>query len=201
MADLFKHLFIDNQSRRTLVLLHGTGGDEHDLIPLVSGVKQHNILSLRGNVIEQGMNRFFARTAPGVFDQESIQQEADKLAEFMSGWRKQHRDTSESIVYLGYSNGANMILALTALHPKVVERAVLLHPMMPVEVSPALNLTHKEFLVTMGANDPIIPASQGIQVVKTLEHHGATVTPVTHKGGHEIRSEEIVALVDWLPPR
>lgn len=197
--DLFEHVFIDNQVEQTLFLLHGTGGDERDLLPLTDGLgDRFNLVGLRGNVNERGMWRFFARSEPGVFDEESIRVEADKLQRFVSVWRREQGLGVEQTVFLGYSNGANMILALALLHPDALARAVVLHPMLPMDTGGDLDLSGMSFLVTYGERDRMIDPAEGRQVVKVLEEARAAVEVVSHAGGHEIRREEVEAVEVFL---
>ncbi|MDQ3008043.1 MAG: alpha/beta hydrolase [bacterium] len=193
---IFTHL--DHQAEKILFLLHGTGGDELDLLPLVETLKDsYNIVSLRGNVSENGMNRFFARSAPGVFDQVSVQAESAKLNTFIVQWCSSHQVDTENTAYLGYSNGANMILATAFCYPELFTKAVLLHPMLPFQPT-ELDLSGKEFLITLGQNDQMISATESRAVVSTLHQLGAAVKTVSHEGGHEIRAIELQALQEFL---
>jgi phospholipase/carboxylesterase len=194
----FQHIFVDNQARKTLFLLHGTGGDEHDLLPLVASLRQeYNFVGLKGNVVEQGMARFFWRSAAGVFDQESIRQETKKLAEFVRAWYQKYDLSAEETAFVGYSNGANMILATVFQFPDLLSRAVLLHSMLPFR-PPQLQLHGKSFLVTYGEHDQMIPATESLKVIQTLDETGAKVEIIKHSGGHEVRPEEREALVGFL---
>lgn len=194
----FKHIYQDNDAQKTLVLLHGTGGDEHDLISLVDHLQlKANILSLRGNVLENGMNRFFRRLSPGVFDEENIREEVQKLQEFMTAFLESKNLTVKDLLYLGYSNGANMILALLLLHPEMVARATLLHPMLPLRVQPA-DLQHIQLAVTYGERDMMIPAAESQAVITTLREAGAQVEEFAHAGGHEVSREELDFVTQYL---
>ena len=194
----FHHLHIDNQASKTLFLLHGTGADERDLLPLVQGLETtYNFVSFLGNVREHGMTRFFARDARGVFDQESIAIEAKKLARFIKAWNETHGIKPSETAFLGYSNGANMITALALKFPKLVTKAVLLHPMLPFEPK-AMDLSHQQYFVSYGETDQMIPASEAKILITTLKALGAKVDVFHHQGGHEIWPEEVEALQDFL---
>ncbi|UYN91747.1 MAG: alpha/beta hydrolase [Anaerolineales bacterium] len=194
----FIHIHQDNNAARTLFLLHGTGGDEHDLIPLVEPVRErYNIVGLRGNVSEGGMPRFFARLAMGVFDMASIEAETDKLAAFLARWYAEHNTDAKSATFVGYSNGANMILATLFRHPGVITNAALLHSMLPFD-PPQLNLMSKRFLVTYGERDPLIPAAEALNVAAVLRAGGADVDAFAHPGGHELTHTEQAALLEFL---
>jgi phospholipase/carboxylesterase len=187
----FHYLHQDNSASKTVVLLHGTGGNEHDLLPLIKqmGIVA-NTLSLRGNVVENGMNRFFKRSSPGVFDERNIKQETEKLRQFMTAFLDAHHRSVSDLIYLGYSNGANMILALLLLHPEMVNTAILLHPMLPLWVAES-NLQHAKVIVTYGENDQMITPQQTQIAVATLREKGASVEVFSHAGGHEITQEEV----------
>lgn len=192
--DLFHHLWVDNGKEETLCLLHGTGGDEYDLLGIGQLVSaRYNLLSLRGNVLEIGMNRFFRRSAPGVFDRGSIDEETGKLAEFVEGWNEEHGRID---AWLGYSNGANMILAMWFLYPALVKKAVLLHGMLPLE--PTVERLDGEALVTYGAQDVMIPRDDSVRMKEQLEKLGVSVSAREYSGGHEITREELGDVVGWL---
>jgi phospholipase/carboxylesterase len=197
-APAFAHVFLNNNSNKTLFLLHGTGGDEHDLIPLVEPVgKRFNIVGLRGNVSEGGALRFFARKAMGVFDMESLESEAAKLASFLSDWYAEHSWQPQDAVFVGYSNGANMILATLFRHPEAIHHAALLHSMLPFE-PPGVDLSGRQILVTYGQRDQLIPAGEGERVAAALTERGASVQLAAQPGGHELTAAEQRALVDFL---
>lgn len=194
----FVHLRQDNGQPRTLFLLHGTGGNEADLLPLAAPLgSAYNLLGLRGNINENGMLRFFARSGPGVFDQESLGEELEKLAAFLSAWYKQYELEPDDAAFLGYSNGANMLLATLLRHPHLIRRAALLHPMMPFDEDP-VDLAGGRYLVTYGESDPMIPATESRRVVSELERRGAEVLVASHPGGHQLAQAELNALYAFL---
>jgi predicted esterase len=194
----FHHLDIDNHVSKTLFLLHGTGADERDLLPLVTGLEDtYNLVSLLGNVREHGMARFFARDEQGVFDQQSIAVESKKLAQFIETWNNIHNLKSSDTAFLGYSNGANMIVALALKFPELVTKAVLLHPMLPFEPK-AIDLSHQQYFVSYGEHDQMIPAAKAKTLIATLKKLGANVEVFHHQGGHEIWPEEVEALKEFL---
>lgn len=194
----FAHVHVDNGRSRTLFLLHGTGGDEHDLLPLVEPLAtQYNFVGLRGNVLEGGMPRFFARKAMGVFDQESLSQEVEKLASFLTAWHQQHNLSPEQAAFAGYSNGANMILAGLLRHPSLVRTAALLHCMLPFDPPPA-DLSGGRYLVTHGLQDGMMPPGAAAAVIAALQAAGAEVQEFSHPGGHELTHTEREALLAFL---
>lgn len=196
--DLFHFFYQDNGAPNTLFLLHGTGGDERDLLPLADSYADYfNFVGIRGNVSEHGMPRFFRRFELGRFDLENIKEETEKLSRFLTDWYTQHTISANQSVFLGYSNGANMILAMVFLYPVLIKQAILLHPMLPIEPSD-VTLGDKRFLVTYGENDQMIPASEGKKVLQTLTDQGAEITAISHQGGHEIRNVELEAIHAFL---
>lgn len=201
MADTlkhFQHIFVDRGAPRTLFLLHGTGGNERDLLPLVEPLRdEYNFVGLLGNIKEDGMPRFFRRSKAGVFDQENIREEAEKLSQFIRAWCMEKSVNRSDTAFLGYSNGANMILATAMLHPSEIDQAVLLHPMLPFEMDGA-KLLGKMFLVTYGTNDLMISAEESQKVVAALKEARADVQAVHHDGGHEIQPTELEAVERFL---
>jgi phospholipase/carboxylesterase len=196
---LFTFTKIDTGAAKTLFLLHGTGGSEHDLLPLVESLQgQYNLVGLRGNVLEQGLRRFFVRTALGVFDQVSIATETAKLAQFLQEWQENTQLRSEQLAFLGYSNGANMILATLLKYPELIRTAVLWHGMLPSTPPVDLELLGSRVLATYGEQDSMITADQSRQMVTVLQAAGAEVEVVAHAGGHELRREEVTATLQFL---
>ncbi len=194
----FVHVFQNQGSAKTLFLLHGTGGSELDLIPLVENVQGlFNLVGLRGNISEGGMARFFIRKASGVFDQANIASESKKLAAFLTAWYEEHNTSADNAVFVGYSNGANMILATMLRHPAVINKAALMHPMMPFD-PPAVDLAGKRFLVTHGLTDTMMPPGEADRVIAALQERGAQVSSFSHPGAHHLTYDEQTALLDFL---
>lgn len=191
----FQYIYRDNKAPKTLVLFHGTGGSEKDLLPLVSTLKsEYNFLGLKGNVQENGMSRFFKRVAEGVFDEESIASETEKLVQFLTAWCSQNGLSWNELAYLGYSNGANMILATMLRYPEHQYKAVLLHSMLPFTPSPDTSLMGSSVLLSYGENDPLVGKDQSERLVSLLMDLGAVVEVVKHSGGHEVVTDEVKAL-------
>lgn len=196
--DNFKYLYQDNGATKTLVLLHGTGGDEHDLLPLSKKLDLDvNILSLRGNVSENGMNRFFKRLSFGVFDEDNIRQEAEKLRMFISTYLDVHSMDSSDLLFLGYSNGANMIVSLALLHPQTVTTAALMHPMLPLQIEKS-DLNQATFAVTYGKKDRMISPTETQTLITVLREKGGEVSVFSHSGGHEVTQDEILFISNFF---
>lgn len=195
----FTYHHVPSSAKKTLFLLHGTGGDQYDLLPLVDGCSdEYEVVSLLGNVREHGMPRFFIRNLDGTFDEESINSEAEKLRDFVLAWCEKSGIAPQETAFLGYSNGANMIAALAQLYPEVVFSGVLLHGLLPLPEVEVLDLTGRRFLVTYGLHDTMIAPEKSRLLEQTLRQAGAKVEVLTHSGGHELRVEEREALVEFL---
>ncbi len=201
MTTDFVHRFLpasDADSQTTLLLLHGTGGDEQDLIPLGQALMPGAaILSPRGKVLERGMPRFFRRIAEGVFDVEDLKFRAHELAQFIEDARTEYQ-FPEKIIAAGYSNGANIAAGLMLLHPGLLSGGVLLRVMVPFLPESSPDLTGAKVLLAAGRQDPIIPPSGTMQLSDILTAAGADVTLHWHNGGHELGQDDIEVAREWL---
>lgn len=194
----FVHRFIPGESSLTLLLLHGTGGDENDLLSLGRHVAPGaNLLSPRGRVLENGMPRFFRRLAMGVFDVEDLKQRTTELGGFIRSARAEY-ELSGPIVAAGYSNGANIAASLLIQEPDVLAAAALLHAMVPYEPDPHPDLSSVRVLMTAGEQDPMIPLDQTRALARILGSAGADVELHLEPGGHEITQGELDAAVAWF---
>jgi phospholipase/carboxylesterase/glyoxalase family protein len=183
----------------TLLLLHGTGGDEEDLIPLGrSLLPGAGLLSPRGKVREGGAPRFFRRLAEGVFDLEDLAVRTDELGRFVQGSARTYKLDPARIVAVGFSNGANIAASLLLRRPGVLRGAVLLSPMVPFEPDGLPDLTGTSVLVAAGQADPISPPEQAQRLADLLRESGADVTLRWHPGGHQLTREVMEAAHDWL---
>lgn len=194
---LFTHTYKDNHTPQTLFLLHGTGGTEHDFLFLDDLLGHtYNLVGLRGNIREGTANRFFRRLEEGVFDVENMKEEAGKLTEFIRAWKKHH---TGHYTFLGYSNGANILLATLFLHPASIRTAVLLHPMMPFDVpQPTPELSGLTISVSYGLHDPLVAAAESRRVIDALSSCGAGVHASSYAAGHGITEGEIQDVVAFL---
>ena len=197
--ELFSHIRVDNAAKKTIVLFHGTGGDEKDLLIFNDELRDlYNFIGLRGNVTEHGMNRFFIRDESGVFDQDNIKIEADKLYAFTNHLIENNGILRENIFFLGYSNGANIILASIFYHPDIVQHAVLLHPMLPfAPKTELLDLKRLSCFVSLGVSDEIVSFKDSVAVISGLKSCGADVTIKEYPSGHQITREEFRDVVDF----
>jgi phospholipase/carboxylesterase len=180
-----------------LLLLHGTGGDENDLLPLGRLVAPGAaLLSPRGKVLEGGMPRFFRRLAEGVFDEDDLRRRANELADFVTEARAAYG--LEAPVALGFSNGANIASGLLLLRPDALAGAALLRPMLPFREPPAVDLADKPVLLLSGAMDPIAPPSHIPRLVRLLEGAGANVTSETVPSGHGLSQADVTLAKAWM---
>ncbi len=195
----FVHRFEPGSSEVTLLLLHGTGGNEHDLIGLARKIAPTaRLLSPRGKVLEQGAPRFFRRLAPGVFDQADLEAQAADLARFVREAAQHYSFTAEQVYALGYSNGANMAAALMLLYPETLAGGVLLRPMLPLKPPTLPDLRGKALFLAAGRHDPWVPVGRVEALADCLEQAGAQVELRWQEGGHELHPEELEAAQAWL---
>ncbi|CCD97949.1 alpha/beta hydrolase [Bradyrhizobium sp. STM 3809] len=180
-----------------LLLLHGTGGDENDLLPLGATLAPGAaLLSPRGQVLEHGMPRFFRRLAEGVFDEDDVRRRALELGAFIDEARQRYHLAAP--VAVGYSNGANIAAALLLLQPDALAGAVLFRAMVPLAQPPAARLSRKPVLILSGKADPIVPASNSAKLCSQLIEAGADVTHTTLPTGHQLSPADIALARDWI---
>lgn len=183
--------------RPPLLLLHGTGGNEDDLLPLgqmlSSGSAQ---LSPRGKVLEGGMPRFFRRLREGVFDEEDVRRRAHELADFIAQAREAYNLAAP--VAVGFSNGANIAAAVLQLRPEALAGAALLRAMVPLQDPPAADLTGKPALILSGASDPIVPADNAKRLASLLQAAGATVEHRMLPTGHGLSQTDVALTKTWI---
>jgi phospholipase/carboxylesterase len=199
MSLSFTHRFepASAPGRPPLLLLHGTGGDENDLLPLGRMVAPGSaLLSPRGKVLEGGMPRFFRRLAEGVFDETDVRARALELAEFVAEARVAYG--LEAPLALGFSNGANIAAALLWLRPETLAGAVLIRAMVPLSTAPEGDLRGKPVLILSGAMDPIVPADNAARLARQLTAAGASVTHEGFPAGHALSQADVTLAREWL---
>ena len=180
-----------------LLLLHGTGGDENDLLSLGQAVAPGAaLLSPRGKILEHGMPRFFRRLAEGVFDEDDVRRRANELADFIDEARKRYGIAAP--VALGYSNGANIAAAVLLLRPDALAGAILLRAMVPLSRPPKADLAGKPLLIVSGQFDPIIPPTNSARLAAMLADAGAGVQQRTLPVGHELSQADIAIAREWM---
>jgi phospholipase/carboxylesterase len=198
----FIHRFVpapSGPSKRTLLLLHGTGGDENDMIPLGRDLDASAaLLSPRGQVLENGMPRFFRRLAEGVFDEEDVIRRAHELADFVGLAAARYAFDAKGVIAVGYSNGANIAAAILLLRPEVLSAAILFRAMVPLVPLALPNLAHLRVLLSSGEQDPIVPVENAERLATMLREAGANVTLRFEPAGHALALGDIKAAREWL---
>jgi phospholipase/carboxylesterase len=180
-----------------LLLLHGTGGDENDLLGLGKMISPGSaLLSPRGRVLEHGMPRFFRRLAEGVFDEADLRRRAHELGDFVSEARQRYGIAAP--VAVGFSNGANIAAALLLLEPEVLAGAILLRAMVPLSDPPTADLAGKPVLLLSGQGDPIVPAGNSARLATLLSQAGASVTHRVLPAGHQLSQADVTLARDWI---
>jgi phospholipase/carboxylesterase len=180
-----------------LLLLHGTGGDENDLLPLGQMISPGAaLLSVRGEVLEHGMPRFFRRLAEGVFDEADVIRRANDLADFVEAACEAYGLAAP--LALGYSNGANIAAAMLLLRPRTLRGGILLRAMVPLAQPPEANLSGRSLLLVSGQHDPIIPPADGERLAAMLTVAGADVTRRVLPAGHQLSQADINLAREWL---
>lgn len=199
-ADLgFIHRFVPGQdaSRPPLLLLHGTGGDENDLVPLAERIAPSRaVLSPRGKVLEQGMPRFFARGPDGAWDLDDLRHSTSELDGFLKRARAHYK--IEKPIALGYSNGANVAWSLLLREPDALAGAILMRAMLPFDPRPLPDLEGKPVLVLAGSHDELVPAERAGLLAALLGEAGADVTYEVLRAGHALTGEDLKLAAEWL---
>lgn len=197
----FIHRYVPprNDSRRVLLLLHGTGGNESDLLPLGRELDlDAALLSPRGKVLENGAPRFFRRFAEGVFDEEDVIRRANELADFIAAAALEYAFEAKAVTAVGYSNGANIAAAVLLLRPEAVKRAVLFRAMTPLVNPPVPNLQGTAVLISAGESDPIIPLADVRSLTDTLRGAGADAQLIVQRAGHGLVQGDFATAMRWL---
>ena len=195
----FIHEFVPGKSARTLLLLHGTGGNERDLISLGHELDPDaSLLSTRGKTLENGMPRFFRRLAEGVFDLEDLRARTDELADFVASAVKHYEIKNEKIVSVGYSNGANIAASMLLLRPETLSAAILFRAMVPLTPDKQPSLSSVSVFISAGALDPIVPGSETKALAELLRAAGADVEVRFLQAGHELTAQDVDLAREWL---
>ena len=193
-----QHRFVPGDDP-TLLLLHGTGGNEHDLIPLAKELLPGAaMLSPRGKVLENGQPRFFRRLAEGVFDEADLIARSHELADFVAASAQTYGFTSDKVIAVGFSNGANIAASLLLLRPETLAGAVLLRPMLPLTPLTLPNLSGKQVLMLCGRHDPLIPPGSAERLAALLREAGAEVSHQEFPAGHGLTQTDLDEAGRWL---
>jgi phospholipase/carboxylesterase len=203
----FAHIFINRKSsdnnnltkKLTLVLLHGTGGNEEDLIPLGKEIESTaSILSPRGKVLENGMPRFFRRLAEGVFDMEDLKFRTHELAYFIQKCSLHYKFDLRKTIAIGFSNGANIAASLLLLHPDVFEGAILFRAMIPLVPNPLPDLSNKKVLLSAGVNDPIVSRMETESLYRLFQNANTNILLKWENSSHNLIKEDLAVARKWI---
>ena len=196
----FKHVYkpAGHPHAPTLLLLHGTGGDEHDMIPLGGLMPGANLLSPRGQVLEHGMPRFFRRLAEGVFDLDDLKARAAELADFVTAAAADYGFDPARVVAMGFSNGANIASAVLLLRPGILKGAVLFRAMVPLEPDPLPALPATRVMISNGEVDPIVSREETERLARLLQRAGANVEVHWQPAGHQLMPADFSVAKAWL---
>ena len=182
-----------------LLLLHGTGGNEHDLLPLAERlIPGAGVLSPRGRVLERGMPRFFRRLSEGVFDIPDLKLRTQELADFVVETADTRGFSTKQVVAVGFSNGANIAGSLLLLRPEILGGAVLFRAMVPLVPETIPTAAKTPVLISNGRVDPLVSAEQTEQLASLLRSPGAEVTVAWQSSGHELTQQDVVTAREWL---
>ncbi|KLK92377.1 hydrolase [Microvirga vignae] len=195
----FIHRFkpASESERPPLLLLHGTGGNEDDLLPLGRMLSPNSAhVSPRGKVLEGGMPRFFRRLADGVFDEDDVSCRAHELADFIAEAREAYGLAAP--VAVGFSNGANIAAAVLQLRPQALSGAVLIRAMVPLQEPPSVDLAEKPVLILSGAYDPVVPADNAKRLASLLRSAGAAVQHQMLPAGHGLSQADAGLAKAWI---
>ncbi len=201
MTTTMKHIFKQgtDPNQPVLLLLHGTGGNERDLLPLAELIAPSaSVLGVRGNVSENGMPRFFRRLAEGVFDEPDLIARTHELNEFLDAAATEYQFDRRNIVAVGYSNGANIAASLLFHDKQSLHGAILHHAMVPLRSIDLPDLTGVPVFMASGTNDPIVPRAESEELGSLLSGAGATVELHWENNGHQLTASEVHAAAAWF---
>lgn len=194
-----EHIFKQGEpSKPTFVFLHGTGGDENDLLPLAEILDPtYNVLGVRGNVSENGMNRFFKRHGEGQYDVEDLKFRTTELHEFLESAADKYNFDLDQVVLVGFSNGSNIAISLMLNENMPYKKGLLFAPLYPLDVPEDLDLSGKSVYLSMGKNDPIVPVEASEHVRAIFKDRGAEVTEYW-VNSHELNQATVLAAKETL---
>lgn len=194
-----KYIYKEKQKDAPVfVLLHGTGGNEKDLLPLAEKFNpNYNQLAIRGNVKENGMNRFFKRHAEGKYDWKDLEFRAQELYGFIQKKAEEYQFKLDNLILVGFSNGSNIAIKLMLEKPEIFKQAILFAPMYPKNVNEIQDFTESNVFLSLGINDPIVKKSESQRVIDLFQKRGAHVTTIWGEG-HHIHPEALKKASDWL---
>ena len=179
--------------------MHGTGGNERDLIPLGRELDPNaSLLSPRGKILESGMPRFFRRLAEGVFDLEDLKTRTNELADFVADAVRHYKLAADQVVGVGYSNGANIAASMLLLRPEIMHAAILFRAMVPLVPDKMPELSSVQVWIGAGDQDPIVPSSDTERLAEVLRRAGAEVTIHFAEAGHGLTNNDVETARHWI---
>ena len=185
-------------AKPALLLLHGTGGDEYDLVDMAQTVSAGStIVSVRGKVTENGMQRFFKRLQEGVFDQEDLKFRTAELADF-TAWARSEYKINQPLYALGFSNGANIAASMMLSRPESLAGAILLRSMVPFTPPVYPDLSGKNILMLSGLGDPIVPIENAERLAGIFRKSGAQLDFAFKPAGHGLTEGDISVIKEWI---
>lgn len=195
---MYKYIYKEGKDKHpVLILLHGTGGDENNLLPVAEVLDNDaTVVSIRGNVSENGMNRYFKRLGEGNYDWEDLEKRGGELYSFIEGLAVEHGFALEDAIYLGFSNGSNIAMNMLLREETKVSKGMLFAPMYPTALTEELNLSDRKIFLSMGENDPIVPKEESQRVIKIFKDSAANVTEYW-VNSHELNQATLLAGKQW----
>lgn len=195
---MYEYIYKEGKENHpVLILLHGTGGNEQNLLPVAEVLDEDaTVVSIRGNVTENGMNRYFRRLSEGNYDWADLDKRGGELYTFIEGLAVEHGFALEDVIYLGFSNGSNIAMNMLMREETKVNKGMLFAPMYPTDLTEELNLTNRKVFLSMGENDPIVPLVESQRVIKTFTDSGASVTEYW-VNSHELNEATLLAGKKW----
>lgn len=194
-----EHIFKQGENESVFVLLHGTGGTEHDLIPVAEMLdNKAGVLAVRGEVKENGMNRFFKRHGEGQYDVQDLEKRGEELFQFIREKSTEHQFNMEEVIFVGFSNGSNIAINMLLKEESPINKAILFAPLYPVDISTNnKNLSGSKVFLSLGEGDPMVPESESKRVVKLFEDKGADVH-TKWVSGHRLTENAVLEAQEWL---
>lgn len=195
----YEHIYQEGQANKPVfVLLHGTGGNEKDMLPIAQAIDpSYGVLSVRGDVDENGQLRYFKRTGMGQYDLEDLAIRGENLQAFILAAAEKYNFKAEQAILVGFSNGANIAINLLLRPGTPLKYGIIMAPLYPLAVDSSLDLSQTKVLLSMGEEDPIVPLEGSHGVIKLFEDRGAKVSQIWVRS-HQITKEVIQAAQEWL---
>lgn len=194
-----KYIYNENKKGAPVfVLLHGTGGTETDLVSLAELLNpEYNVLGIRGNVQENGMNRYFKRHGEGQYDWKDLEFRGNELYDFIVEKAKEYEFNLADVVLVGFSNGSNIAIQMMLKQPEVFKRAALFAPLYPADVPDKQDFSDVKVFLSLGKGDPVVPEEESERVISLFEERDADTT-VAWVNGHNLTQEVALEAKDWL---